>query len=116
MNVQLGEDANRESRPLRPRVVQACWFVVAVAGAAYVWAVIFGHGISGLTDGYTLGQRPNSDLPNANVALISAVGAYVASPALAWWASSTGRFNALRWLVLSAAAGVVVFAASRLSV
>jgi len=81
VNVQLGE--REGSRPLRPRLVQAGWFVVASAAAAYLWAVVFGDGISGLTDGYTLSQRPNWHLPNANLAFIVAVGAYVASPMLA---------------------------------
>jgi hypothetical protein len=97
-------------------LVQVGWFVIAAAGAAYLWAVIFGDGISGLTDGYTLGQRPNSDLPNANVALIAAVGAYVGSPMFAWWSSSTSRFNTPRWLLLTASVGLVVFATSRLFV
>jgi hypothetical protein len=90
--------------------------VVASAAAAYLWAVGFGDGISGLTDGYTLSQRPNWNLPNANLAFIVAVGAYVASPMLAWWASSTGRLNSPRWLLDTAAVGFVVCAASRLLV
>jgi hypothetical protein len=102
--------------PPRSQFVQAGWFLVAAVGAAYLWAVIFGDGIAGLADGYTLSHRTGSDLPNANVAFIVAVGAYVGSPALAWWASPTGRFNAPRWLVLTATVGFLVFVASRLFV
>jgi hypothetical protein len=78
--------------------------------------MVFGDGISGLTAGYTLSQQPNSDLPNANLAFIVAVGAYLASPAFAYWASTTGRFNLLRWLLVTAVVGSVIFAASRLFV
>jgi hypothetical protein len=114
VNGELGE--REGGRPLRPRLVQAGWFLAASAAAAYLWAVVFGDGISGLTGGYTLSQQPNSDLPNANLAFIAAVGAYLASPAFAWWASTTGRFNFLRWLLLTASAGSVIFVASRLFV
>ncbi len=115
--MELGDAAKcGGSQPLRSRLVEAGWFVVAAAAAAYLWAVIFGDGISGLTDGYTLGQRPNSDLPNANLAFIAAVGAYVGSPMLAWWTTPNGRFDFPRWVLLTAGAGFVVFAASRLFV
>jgi hypothetical protein len=114
VNIELGERVG--GRSLRPRLVQAGWFLVASAAAAYLWAVVFGDGISGLTAGYTLSQQPNSDLPKSNLAFIVAVGAYLASPAFAWWATTTGRFNFLRWLLFTAAVGSVIFGASRLFV
>jgi hypothetical protein len=44
-------------------------FVVGSVGAAYLWAVVFGHGLRGLKSSAALDRQPGSaDFRDANVA------------------------------------------------
>jgi hypothetical protein len=79
---------------------------------AYLWAVIFGDGIHGGKTGSAL--ENSRDLPNANGALIVAVGVFLASPLYYQWRTEPYRATLGKWYALTAAAGLLLFGASRL--
>jgi hypothetical protein len=108
-------DVHRERLGLR--LLRACCLVSGSLAAGYLWAVLFGDGIHGLTSGATLDHRPNADLPNANVAFVVAVLVYFASPMYAWWWTEWPKMYSgalVRWGALTATAGLAVFGVSRL--
>jgi hypothetical protein len=108
-------------RPQRvdSKLLRAGCLVTGSLAGGYLWAVLFGDGIHGLTSGATLANRPNSDLPNANVAFVVAICVYLASPMYAWWRTEWPQMYSrglLKWNALTATVGLVVFLVSRLFV
>ena len=106
-------EVNEATGRWRVQVIRVGCLVAASLAAAYLWAVLFGDGLHGLKDSATLDRQPDSDLPNANIAFLAAVGVYIGSLFYALW-SAEWRFGALTWCALTAATGLGVFAATRL--
>ena len=101
---------------LRPRVIRAVCLIAGVAAAAYLWAVFFGDALHGLKLGSAIDKADS--LPNANLAFVAALVVYAASPWAAWWwADFTATRNAIpKWYGLTAIAGALLFAVSRMFV
>jgi uncharacterized RDD family membrane protein YckC len=99
-------------RRVRPRLIPAGCAIAASVAAAYLWAVIFGDGIHGGKTGSAL--ENSRDLPNANGALIVAVGVFLASPLYYQWRTEPYGATLGKWYALTAAAGLLLFGASRL--
>jgi len=114
----------RISRPTRheaffdvrfPRTLAAVSVVLGVVGGAYLCAVVFGYGIHGLKGTASLDR--SGSFPDANVAFIGAIFAWLAGPygiAIAGYLRvGDGRRYARLWLGLTIL-GVVAFAVTRL--
>jgi hypothetical protein len=98
-----------------PRTVCAISVLIGAVGAAYMWAVQFGDGLHGLESTSALDQSGN--FPNANAALIGAIGLYGAGCFGVGISGVAARRS--RLLQAWAAVGVLgagVFAISRLFV
>jgi hypothetical protein len=102
----------------RVRLINGACLLAGSVAAAYLWAVIFGRALPGLKSGYALSQGSESDIPNANLAFIVAVGVFLVSPAAnTWWTNrGFGTAQQLTWLGLTALAGAGVFAVAQLFV
>jgi hypothetical protein len=101
--------------PNRRFVVFTCLLVGTVA-AAYLWAVVFGHGLRGLKSSQALEKQPDSgDLPDANAAFVVALLAYFASALYAWWrGNSRLARRPVLWYAVTGAAGLATLGASLL--
>ena len=104
---------------IRIRLINGACLLAGSVAAAYLCAILFGDALPGLKDGYSLSQGPDStDLPNANLAFIAAVGVFLVSPvAKTWWTNrGFGYGQQFKWLGLTALVGAGLFAVSRLFV
>jgi hypothetical protein len=97
---------------LRPQLIRAGCATASCVAAAYLWAVIFGDGIHGLKGASAL--ENTTDYPNANLAFIVAVGVFISSPIYYYWSTDTYKASLAKWCALTAAAGLLLFGASRL--
>jgi hypothetical protein len=71
----------------------------------------FGDGIHGLKGASAL--ENTTDYPNANLAFIVAVGVFISSPSYYYWSTDTYKASLAKWCALTAAAGLLLFGASR---
>jgi hypothetical protein len=96
--------------PLIQVVRIGCIGAGAIA-AAYLWAVLVGRGLHGLVLGPGIDSQKN--YPGADAAFIAALATYVGSPIAAWWWGHLW-FGMPRWLLATAAAGLVLFGVAAL--
>jgi hypothetical protein len=101
--------ATRDS-PTAKRVLAVVCVAVGAVAATYLWAVLFGHGLSGLKDSASLDRQSNSaDYPNANIAFIAALIAFFGAGFYAWWWGDLRRGTPVMWWAVTATAGLVIF-------
>jgi hypothetical protein len=105
-------EAERASVSPRVRAVRIGCVAAGSIAAAYLWAVLLGHGLHGLVAGSALDNAPN--FPGANAAFAAAIAAYVGAPIVAWWYGDL-RFGNLRWCLVTAAAGLAIFGLTQLA-
>ena len=105
-------EAERASVSPRVRAVRFGCVAAGSIAAAYLWAVLLGHGLHGLLFGSALDNATN--FPGANAAFGAAIAAYVGAPIVAWWYGDL-RFGNLRWCLVTAAAGLAIFALTQLT-
>ena len=97
---------------LRLKLIRAGCAIASCVAAAYLWAVIFGDGIHGLKTG--AGLDDSTDYPDANLAFVVAVAVFIVSPIYYHWSTNTYRAGIAKWCGVTGAAGLLLFAASRL--
>jgi type III secretory pathway component EscT len=100
-----------------PKFTQAVSLVLGACAAAYLWAVVTGHGIAGLQGTTDLTRSDN--FPDANAAFLAAFGVLVAAPFFAAGAVEPALITRrplgyLKWCAMCAVLGGGFFGAMRL--
>ena len=98
-----------------PTAILGMSVLTGAAGTGYLWAVVFGDGLHGLLGSAQLDRA--TTYPDANAALLAALGTWIASSLLALAAGAGGLLTgraASAWTGATIMLGAVVFAISRL--